>query len=63
MPPLMFLPGLAFVWRLIMFTPSTTSRFLIGHDLQHTAALAAILARNDEHVSFFRIGVARRDIR
>src|SRR5207237_2645952 len=25
MPPLMFLPGFGFVWRLIMFTPSTMS--------------------------------------
>src|SRR5205814_7796805 len=28
MPPLMFLPGFGFVWRLIMFTPSTIRRTL-----------------------------------
>src|SRR5262249_9799110 len=30
MPPLMFLPGFGFVWRLIRFTPSTIRRFLSG---------------------------------
>src|SRR6202158_3335158 len=62
MPPLMFLPGFGFVWRLIMLTPSTMSRFFSGTTFRTRARLPRSLPVTTITLSFFRIGVARRDI-
>ena len=50
MPPLMFLPGFGFVWRLIMFDAFDDQAGSSRAHLQHAAALAAVLAGDDEHV-------------
>src|SRR5262249_15487846 len=62
MPPLMFLPGFGFVWRLIMFTPSTTSRFESGCTLRTRPRLPRSLPVMTRTLSFLRIGVAKRDM-
>src|SRR5262249_3100693 len=62
MPPLMFLPGFGLVWRLIMFTPSTTSRFLSGCTRRTRPRLPRSLPVITSTLSFFRMGVARLDI-
>src|SRR5207247_1023971 len=61
MPPLTFFPGFGFVWRLIMFTPSTISRFLSGSTLSTRPRLPRSLPVMIRTLSFFRSGVARRD--
>src|SRR6202040_3801770 len=61
-PPLMFLPGFGRVWRLIMFTPSTISRLFSGTTFSTRARLPRSLPVTTITLSFFRIGVARRDI-
>src|SRR5438132_2484192 len=58
----MFLPGFGFVWRLIMFTPSITSRFFSGSTFSTRPRLPRSLPVMTRTLSFFRIGVARRDI-
>src|SRR5437870_8793252 len=62
MPPLMFLPGFGFVWRLIMFTPSTMRRSLSGNTFSTRPRLPRSLPVMTRTLSFLRIGVARRDI-
>src|SRR5262249_38854244 len=63
MPPLTFLPGFGLVWRLIRLTPSTTSRFLSGRIFKTRPRLPRSFPVMTSTVSFFRIGVAKRDIR
>src|SRR5437764_519958 len=64
MPPLMFLPGFGFVWRLIMFTPSTMRRSLARSSPGRTFSTRPRLPRSlplmTSTLSFFRIGLARR---
>src|SRR5262249_15701815 len=62
MPPLTFLPGFGFVCRLIMFTPSTMSRFFSGRTLSTRPRLPRSFPVITTTVSFFRIGVANLDI-
>src|SRR5580704_8092392 len=62
MPPWMFLPGFGRVWRLIMFTPSTISRFFSGTICRTRPRFPRSLPVTTSTVSFFRIGVAMRDI-
>src|SRR5216684_7027173 len=62
MPPLTFLFGFGFVWRLIMFTPSTTRRLVSGVTLRTRPRLPRSLPVITSTLSFFLIGVASRDI-
>src|SRR5204862_2835343 len=62
MPPLMFLPGFGRVWRLIMLTPSITSRLFSGTTFSTRPRLPRSLPVMTRTLSFFRIGVAKRDI-
>src|SRR5262245_52201805 len=65
MPPLTFLPGFGFVWRLIMLTPSTISRVSPGSPgstLRTRPRLPRSLPVITRTLSFFRSGVAKRDI-
>src|SRR5206468_5694553 len=62
MPPLMFLPGFGFVWRLIMFTPSTIRRFFSGSTFSTRPRLPRSLPVMIRTLSFLRSGVAKRDI-
>src|SRR5262249_43169924 len=57
MPPLMFRPGFGFVWRLIMLTPSTTSRFFRGSTLSTRPRLPRSLPAMTSTLSFLRIGL------
>src|SRR5262249_62335339 len=57
-PPLMLRPGFGFVWRLIMFTPSTIRRFLSGSTLRIRPFLPRSLPVITSTLSFFRSGVA-----
>src|SRR6266542_4418731 len=61
MPPLMFLPGFGFVWRLIMFTPSTIRRFFSGSTFSTRPRLPRSLPVMIRTLSFFRSGVDKRD--
>src|SRR5262249_16959031 len=67
MPPLICRPGFGFVWRLIMFTPSTTRRILPtsplgpGRTFSTRPRLPRSLPAMTRTLSFFRIGVASRD--
>src|SRR5471032_2923670 len=63
MPPLMFLPGFGFVWRLIMFTPSTIRRFFSGSTFSTRPFLPRSLPVIISTLSFFRSGVAKVDIK
>src|SRR5262249_19859691 len=59
MPPWMFLPGFGFVWRLIMFTPSTMTRSLSappGSTFSTRPRLPRSLPAMTRTLSFFRIG-------
>src|SRR5207244_13431347 len=63
MPPLTFLPGFGFVWRLIMFTPSTMSRFfpsVPGRTFKTRPRLPRSLPVMTSTFSFLRSGVAKR---
>src|ERR1043166_3532760 len=62
MPPWICLPGFGFVWRLIMFTPSMTRRFFSGTTRSTRPRLPRSLPVMTSTLSFFRIGVASRDI-
>src|SRR5204862_724065 len=62
MPPLMFLPGFGFVWRLIMLTPSMIRRFLSGCTFSTRPRFPRSLPVMTSTLSFFRIGVAKLDI-
>src|SRR4029078_4263357 len=61
-PPLMFLAGLGRVWRLIRFTPSTMRRFFSATMRMTRPFLPRSFPVVTRTVSFFRIGVCRRDI-
>ena len=51
MPPLMFFCGFGRVWRLIMFTPSTTTRFLSASTRSTRPRLPRSLpVAHDDHV-------------
>src|SRR5205823_4904930 len=66
MPPWTCLPGFGFVWRLIMFTPSTMSRIAPcspGSTFRTRPRLPRSLPVMTSTLSFFRIGVANLDIR
>src|SRR5262249_39865878 len=71
MPPLTCRPGFGFVWRLIMFTPSTIRRVLAsrpaspsppGLPFSPGRRLPRSFPAMTRSLSFFRIGVANRDI-
>ena len=62
MPPLTFFCGLAFVWRLIMFTPSTTSRFFAGTTFNTRPFLPRSFPAITRTLSFFRSGLCNCDI-
>src|SRR5262245_26996292 len=62
MPPCTCLPGFGFVCRLIMFTPSTISRFFSGTTRSTRPRLPRSLPVITRTLSFFRIGVANLDI-
>src|SRR5436309_282244 len=65
MPPLTFLPGFGLVWRLIMFTPSTMRRVFPrspGTTFRTRPRLPRSFPVMTSTLSFFRIGVARRDM-
>src|SRR4051794_11992134 len=62
MPPLICRPGFGFVWRLIMFTPSTMRRLFSGTSLRTRPRLPRSLPAMTRTLSFFRNGVARRDM-
>src|SRR5262245_9920761 len=61
-PPLMLRCGFARVWRLIMFTPSTTRRLVEGMTFSTRPRLPLYLPVVTTTVSFFRIGVCSLDI-
>src|SRR6185369_2783519 len=64
-PPFTCLPGFSLVWRLIRLTPSTTRRFLPslpGSTFSTRPRLPRSLPVITRTLSFFRIGVAKRDI-
>src|SRR5262245_2821969 len=54
----MLRPGFGFVWRLIMFTPSTIRRFLSGSTFRIRPFLPRSLPVITSTLSFFRSGVA-----
>ena len=56
MPPLMLRPGFGLVWRLIMFTPSTTRRLAAGTIFNTRPRLPRSLPAMTSTLSFFRIG-------
>src|SRR5262249_43895144 len=66
MPPLICRPGFGFVWRLIMFTPSTISRVLPlrspGTTRSTRPRLPRSLPETTRTLSFFRIGVSSLDM-
>src|SRR5436190_3546884 len=62
MPPLMLRPGFGFVWRLIMLTPSTTSRFFAGSTFRMRPRLPRSLPVMTSTLSFFRSGLCNKDI-
>src|SRR6185295_17787143 len=61
-PPLMLRCGLARVWRLIMFTPSTMRRLLVGMTFSTRPRLPLYFPVVTRTVSFFRMGVCSLDI-
>src|SRR5438552_1188465 len=61
-PPLMFFCGFGRVWRLIMLTPSTISRFFAGSTFSTRPRLPLSLPVLIDTVSFRRIGVCKRDM-
>src|SRR5258705_8904800 len=62
MPPLMLRWGFGRVWRLIMLTPSTISRFLVGSTFSTRPRLPLSLPVLTDTVSFRRIGVCNLDM-
>ena len=58
MPPLMFFCGLGRVWRLMRFTPSTTTRPLSGTTRSTRPRLPRSRPARTSTVSFFRIAVS-----
>src|SRR5262249_57280775 len=61
-PPLIWRPGFGFVWRLIMFRPSTITRFVEGRTFSTRPRLPRSLPVVTTTLSFRRTGVCRRDI-
>ncbi len=61
-PPLMLRCGFGFVWRLMMFTPSTTSRFFSARTFSTRPRLPRSLPVMTTTLSFFRIGLASLDM-
>src|SRR5205807_7413678 len=62
MPPLMLRPGFGLVWRLIMFTPSTTRRLAAGTIFNTRPRLPRSLPAMTSTLSFLRIGLCSCDI-
>src|SRR5688572_28009060 len=61
-PPLIWRCGFGLVWRLMKFTPSTTTRFFSGSTFSTRPCLPRSLPVLTTTLSFFRIGVASLDI-
>src|SRR4030095_11576624 len=61
-PPLTFFCGFARVCRLIMFTPSTIRRWVVGMTFSTRPRLPLYFPVVTRTVSFFRIGVCSLDI-